>query len=87
MARIGGVLATTIGLVAEKNELIPPILFGSFAFVSAAITTMLPETGGRPLPKNLEEILERRKEDEENSFVRSLLRSCRSTRGNHQVNN
>jgi hypothetical protein len=74
MARIAGILAIFIGLIAEKAQIVPPILFGCLAYAAVALTTMLPETGGLPLPKNLEDIKDRHKLDEENSCFRQTKR-------------
>ena len=66
-ARIGGILATTIGTLSEDvDERLPPILFGCTAFIAAFLTTFLPETAGLPLPKDLDEIKAREAEDSRN---------------------
>jgi hypothetical protein len=80
MARIGGVCATFMGVLAETNEIIPPILFGSVALISAFLSTMLPETGGHPLPKDLEDIKAREKEDRENGFINHAKNIMTKTR-------
>lgn len=55
VARIGGVAATTVGNLAEININIPTILFGSTALISAALSFLLPETAGKPLPNTVAE--------------------------------
>lgn len=57
VARIGGVLANTVGNLAEININIPTILFGSTALISAFLTLLLPETAGKPLPNTVEDCL------------------------------
>ena len=67
LARIGGIFATTLPTLSEKvDEKLPPILFGCAAFLSAFLTTFLPETGGLPLPNDVDEIKAREEEDRKN---------------------
>ena len=67
LARIGGIFATTIGTLSEDvDEKLPPILFGCAAFIAAFLTSFLPETGGLPLPKDVDEIKAREAEDRRN---------------------
>ena len=76
LARIGGVCATTMGALAQVDDKLPPILFGSAAFISVLLTSFLPETGGHPLPKDLADIKAREEEDKRNGIwhqVRSLI--------------
>ena len=54
-ARIGGVLATTVGKLADINIYIPTLLFGTSALISAGLSLMLPETSGQPLPNTVED--------------------------------
>ena len=68
VARIGGVCATTMGALAEFDDKLPPILFGSAAFISVLLTSFLPETGGYPLPKDLADIKARDEEDRRNGI-------------------
>ena len=66
LARIGGVCATTM---SSLDDQVPPILFGSAAFVAALLTAFfLPETGGRPLPEDVEDIKAREEEDSESAI-------------------
>jgi len=55
VARLGGILATTISILAEISPLIPTIMFASCALVSASISLFLPETHGATLPDTPEE--------------------------------
>merc|ERR1712109_318758 len=55
VARIGGVLANTVGNLAEIDPRIPPLFFGSLALISSFLTLFLPETAGKPLPNTVEE--------------------------------
>jgi len=55
VARIGGMLATTLGILAEISPLIPTAMFASCALISATISLFLPETHGAPLPDSPEE--------------------------------
>ena len=66
LARIGGICATTLPNLYAIDEKIPPILFGCAAFISAFLTTFLPETGGLPLPENVDEIKAREEDDRRN---------------------
>ena len=50
VARVGGILATTMGVLAEISPLIPTALFASFGLISATISLFLPETHGAKLP-------------------------------------
>jgi len=54
-ARIGVIIATTLGVLADVSPLIPPALFASWALISAALSLFLPETKGSPLPDSPEE--------------------------------
>ena len=55
MARIGGVLANTVGRLAEIHMSIPIVLFGASALISGLLAIMLPETAGTRLPDTIEE--------------------------------
>ena len=66
LARIGGICATTLPTLYAVDERLPPILFGCAAFLSAFLTTFLPETGGLPLPDDVDEIKEREEQDRRN---------------------
>lgn len=55
VARIGGVLATTMGRLAEVHIAIPTVLFTASALLSGLLSLMLPETAGKPLPDTIEE--------------------------------
>jgi len=55
VARIGGILSTTLGVLAEISPLIPTAMFASFALISATISLFLPETHGAALPDSPEE--------------------------------
>ena len=58
MARIGGILANTVGDLAAININLPTVLFGSSALLSAGLSLMLPETAGKPLPSTIEDCLQ-----------------------------
>ena len=76
LARIGGIFATTLPTLSEKvDERLPPILFGCAAFISAFLTTFLPETGGQPLPKDVDEIKAREEDDRRNGTWTKLKRA------------
>ena len=55
MARIGGVLANTVGKLAEFHVAIPTTIFGVSAILSALFSLALPETAGKKLPDTIEE--------------------------------
>lgn len=54
-ARFGGILSTTISVLAEISPLIPIGLFAFFAMTSALLSLFLPETHGQPLPDTPEQ--------------------------------
>ena len=58
VARVGGILANLVGTLADVNIHIPTVLFGSSALLSAALSLMLPETGGKPLPETIEDCIQ-----------------------------
>jgi len=55
VARIGGILATTLGVLAEISPLIPTAMFATCALISGALSLFLPETHGASLPDSPEE--------------------------------
>jgi len=55
VARIGGVLATTVGNLADISPVIPISMFMASAFISATLSLFLPETQGTKLPDTPEE--------------------------------
>ena len=55
VARVGGVLATLVGQLAEIHIAIPSALFAFSALLSVLLTLLLPETGGKKLPDTIEE--------------------------------
>merc|ERR1719369_2030670 len=55
VARLGGILSTTVGILADISPLIPTAMFASCALVSATISLFLPETHGATLPDTPEE--------------------------------
>jgi len=54
-ARFGGILSTTISVLAEISPLIPIGMFAFFAMTSAVLSLFLPETHGQPLPDTPEQ--------------------------------
>lgn len=57
MARFGGILANTVGDLAEINVNIPIIMFASTALLSGGLSFLLPETAGKPLPNTVEDCI------------------------------
>ena len=55
VARIGGVLSTTVGKLAEYHVAIPTTIFGISALLSALFSLALPETAGHSLPDTIED--------------------------------
>ena len=55
MGRIGGVLSTTVGKLAEFHVAIPTTIFGISAILAALFALALPETAGLSLPDTIEE--------------------------------
>ena len=55
VARIGGVLANTVGKLAEIHVAVPTTIFGVSALLSALFSLVLPETAGKKLPDTIEE--------------------------------
>lgn len=55
VARIGGILAPYINLLADTWKPFPLIIFGSLAFVGGLLSLFLPETLNKKLPETIEE--------------------------------
>jgi len=56
VSKLGGALAGTVSTMADYHVVIPNILFASMALTSAALTIMVPETKGRPMPESLDDV-------------------------------
>jgi len=56
VSKVGGVMSTTVAALADYHVVIPNILFASLALTSAALTIMVPETKGRPMPETLDDV-------------------------------
>ena len=55
-ARFGSIVAPFIAnYLGEINRVVPIAMFAALALVAAAITLLLPETGGKKLPDTIEE--------------------------------
>lgn len=78
--QIGGIFATTVSELADFDPNLPPILFGSCAILSALLVPFLPETGGYPLPKDVNEIRAREEEDRKNGMWLHLKKRFIATR-------
>lgn len=55
VARIGGILAPYVNLLADTWKPFPLIIFGSLAFVGGLLSLFLPETLNKKLPETIEE--------------------------------
>jgi len=55
IARVGGVLATTVGKLADISPTIPIAMFATSALISALLSLKLPETQGKKLADTAEE--------------------------------
>lgn len=55
VARIGGILATTVGSMAAVSPLLPTALFTFFALLSGSLSLVIPETHGASLPDTADE--------------------------------
>lgn len=55
MARIGGILAPYINVLAEVWKPMPLVIFGVLSFVSGLLSLYLPETLNKKLPETIEE--------------------------------
>jgi len=55
-SRFGNIAAPYMGLVGKKVSWLPPIMFGIMCILAAALTLLLPETLGRPLPQTVEAV-------------------------------
>jgi len=55
LARLGGILSTTISILADISPVIPVALFAGFSLTSALLSLFLPETHGVPLPDTPEQ--------------------------------
>lgn len=55
VARFGGILGVTMGVLADISPVIPTALFAGTSLISAFISLFLPETKGKPMPDTPEE--------------------------------
>lgn len=55
IARVGGILAPYINILADIWKPFPLIIFGSLAFIGGLLSLYLPETLGKQLPETIEE--------------------------------
>lgn len=55
VARIGGILAPYVNLLADTWKPFPLIIFGSLAFIGGLLSLFLPETLNKKLPETIEE--------------------------------
>jgi hypothetical protein len=55
-ARIGGILAPLILELSSIMPVLPMLVFGGLSVLAATLAFLLPETAGKPLPQNLEDV-------------------------------
>ena len=65
VARIGGICAPLIALLAIFGQSIPYIIFGALGLLGAFLTMFLPEVLDRKLPDTVEEVSENTRDTKE----------------------
>lgn len=71
MARVGGILAPYINVLADVWKPLPLVIFGVLAFISGLLSLYLPETLNKKLPETIEEgerFGKKSRNDEENGI-------------------
>ncbi|XP_041658342.1 solute carrier family 22 member 13-like [Cheilinus undulatus] len=68
-ARVGGILAPLVNMLAVYNPVIPTIIFSSTAIVSGALGFLLPETRRKDLPETADEAKNKRNETSTNTYT------------------
>ena len=48
--------STTVAALADISPVIPTLIFGTMALISAAITIIVPETKDRPMPNTIDDV-------------------------------
>ena len=56
VSKVGGTLSTTVAALADIHPAIPTLIFTVMAITSGALTLFLPETLGRKMPENFDDI-------------------------------
>ena len=56
VSKIGGTLSTTVAALADIHPAIPTLIFTVMAITSGALTLFLPETRGRKMPENFDDV-------------------------------
>merc|ERR1719350_2467373 len=56
VSKVGGTLSTTVAALADIHPAIPTLIFTVMAITSGALTLFLPETRGRKMPENFDDV-------------------------------
>ena len=56
VSKIGGVLSTTVYVLADTYEALPYIIFTAMAVISGVITIFVPETKGKKMPETFDDV-------------------------------
>lgn len=59
MARVGSIVSPLVSMTAEFYPSMPLFIFGAVPVAASAVTTLLPETLGQPLPDTVQDLKSR----------------------------
>lgn len=59
MARVGSIVSPLVSMTAEFYPSIPLFIFGAVPVAASAVTALLPETLGQPLPDTVQDLKSR----------------------------
>nr|XP_055170998.1 solute carrier family 22 member 6 isoform X3 [Nyctereutes procyonoides] len=61
MARVGSIVSPLVGMTAELYPSVPLFIYGAVPVAASAVTALLPETLGQPLPDTVQDMENRRR--------------------------
>lgn len=56
LARVGSIVSPLVSMTAELYPTAPLFIFGAVPVAASAVTALLPETRGQPLPDTVEDL-------------------------------
>lgn len=56
MARVGSIMSPLVGMTAELYPSVPLFIYGAVPVAASAVTALLPETLGQPLPDTVQDM-------------------------------
>lgn len=59
MARVGSIVSPLVSMTAEVYPSMPLFIFGAVPVAASAVTALLPETLGKPLPDTVQDLKSR----------------------------